>query len=157
MKEYWNVSIEEIRCEDYDASGGVFGSAFAKLAGALCVHPDRKLRPYCYGELYKAALSQQKNQQDNKLNLLPAVPDDVFKMQTQIQKPSNVNLCFHGKQNIKVLVNCIGDCNVNLTFKDNLDVQDFGQPSAESAEKLQKNSHSAKNEKTQRVTKRRKH
>lgn len=181
MREYENVSIEEIRYEDYTASGGFFGSAFAKLAGALCVDPHRKLRPYCYGEWYEVALGQQKNQQDNKPGLLPAVPDDAFKMQTQIQKPSNVNLCFHGKQNIKVFVNCIGDSNINFSFKDNSAVQDVSQPSAESAplkstvrdqktnqihpkyvsrneiklkEKLHKSSYSAKNE---TVTKRRKH
>lgn len=125
MNQYAHRSTEEIRLEDYKASGGFFGSSFAKLAGALCVRPGRKLRPYCYGEMYHAALNpfiNQKTQQDNKCAKLPAwqtesaLRCDELKSPNQIQRSSNVNLCFHGKQNIDVLVNCIGDSNVNFSF-----------------------------------------
>lgn len=112
MEEYKNFSPEEIRLEDYKASGGFFGSPFAKLSGEFCVSSDKKLRPYCYGEQYKAAVSSFMN------NRQP--------------KPVNkINLLFCGKQrDTKVVMTSLGDSNVNVSFGNNLAVKD-GQPSIE--------------------------
>lgn len=57
MKEYEKESIEELRNEDYLASGGLFGSSIAKVGAALCVEPKCKQSPDALGKLYRSAVA----------------------------------------------------------------------------------------------------
>ncbi|KAJ6636577.1 hypothetical protein Bhyg_15168 [Pseudolycoriella hygida] len=113
MKEYENVSIEEIRAQDYEASGGFFGSPIAKLCATLCVKPEEKLRPYTYGEIYVNNIRQHLQGLQDSNVAFPSKMDvdhgDAFKMENQFQKPKELSLNFQGKQSIQITVKCCGD------------------------------------------------
>lgn len=126
MEPYKNSSNEEIRIEDYNASGGLFGSKFSKLGAALCM-PQPKLKPYDYGQLLKEAFVATIKHEDKK-SAIPDVPLDNFKMKKEVQQ-QNISLCFHGKQNVQVIIKSVGEQNLNLSFQQNSSVKNVGHES----------------------------
>lgn len=49
--------MEELRNEDYLASGGLFGSNIAKVGVALCAEPIFKQSPDALGKLYRSVIA----------------------------------------------------------------------------------------------------
>lgn len=140
MKEYENeVSIEEIRIADYNASGGLFGSVFAKIGAALCSEPQYKLRPYYYGELYHAAIASTNIQQPKKFGSQIEQPFNGIKKRNQSQKPNGISVTIIGKQYTKIYITGSTVTNVNLLFKESA-IRDDGMSSEASPEMGQKDS-----------------
>lgn len=102
MLEYKNVSIEEIRMDDYRSSGGFFGSPFATLGALLCRPGSDKTTPYAIGQLYqKIAGNFTANQEQDKGRILPTMPvknDELERskpvLQNSVEKSRLIEMSF---------------------------------------------------------------
>lgn len=130
MPQYRNFSFEELRMEDYNASGGIFGSKFAKLGAALCDRTAERLRPHCFGTLFIDALKSFKDQNqgqdqdkhqgqhhdqhhsESETDSKPDVPVEVFKGKNHIR---NVNMSFQGIHNVTVHISSDSADNFSFT------------------------------------------
>lgn len=113
LEEYENLSNEEIRIEDYKASGGLFGSAIAKIGATLCVEPKYKLKPYLLGKLYRTAMGVTAN----KPIAPETAPLNTAETENQSKKSTNLSVVIIGKKYFKVSVNGPGMSDINLLIK----------------------------------------
>lgn len=119
MRQYQQFSVEELRMEDYNASGGLFGSKFAKLSGALCQTGKEKLTPchiaHFFSETVSTIASEVLKDDSSPASQIVGVKNHV-----QTEQKKVTNLVIQGiTSNVSVQIE--SGAHVNVFFRSNVD------------------------------------
>lgn len=137
MKEYENISNEEIRIQDYKAACGLFGSKIAQLGIELGVEPKNKLRPYEYGVKFQKAIASfierhASKQEYDKFNGLlgTSVPlASAFRMQNEKKDRISGRIRSPSKKQFTKIIVVGSEVNFNLVLKVDSTVKEDQQSS----------------------------